>query len=49
MDAPQEPQENPNDLIVNKESVDWQDVNFSYVPSHPLIQHVSFQVQPGQK
>ena len=49
IDAPQESPEEPNTLIVNQESVDWQDVSFSYVPDHPLIQHVSFHVEPGQK
>ena len=45
--APDDPDAVP--LAGVKGAVDWQDVDFSYVPERPLIRNFSLSVKPGQR
>lgn len=38
-----------NDLTLNKASVEFQNVEFSYQPERQIINRISFKIEPGQK
>ncbi|MBQ6346721.1 MAG: ABC transporter ATP-binding protein [Clostridia bacterium] len=51
IEAPAEPPDDPNaaPLADVKGAVDWQGVDFSYVPERPLIRDFNLSVKPGQR
>ena len=41
--------EGPRALAVQKGSIEFRDVSFSYNPGEPVLRNISFKVEPGQK
>ncbi len=49
MEQPDEPDEGAEALPEGRGAVSFRDVNFSYLPEHPVLKDFSLDIRPGQK